>query len=187
MEIVVLRLGHRRARDKRATTHVGLTARALGADRIIITGDKDETLLKSIRRVAGRWGGEFEVAMQDSWKPVVKAFKEEGYEIIHLTMYGLPFQTKLEEIRKSPKNKLLIVGGEKVPGEVYQAADYNLAVTSQPHSEIAALAVFLDSFFEGKELEREFPRAKIKVVPQERRKQVLECGKDSCKPNPKRF
>ncbi|MCG7848715.1 MAG: tRNA (cytidine(56)-2'-O)-methyltransferase, partial [ANME-2 cluster archaeon] len=31
MNIVVLRLGHRPERDQRVTTHVGLTARALGA------------------------------------------------------------------------------------------------------------------------------------------------------------
>ena len=35
-EVAVLRLGHRPGRDNRMTTHVGLTARALGADRVII-------------------------------------------------------------------------------------------------------------------------------------------------------
>jgi len=173
---VVLRLGHRRARDKRATTHVGLAARALGADRIIITGDKDEALVDSIQRVADRWGGDFKVEFRAKWEPAIDEFKEAGYEIIHLTMYGLPFQTRLAKIRKSTRDKLIIVGGEKVPGEVYQAADYNLSVTSQPHSEIAALAVFLDNFFGGEELEKEFSRARIRVVPQERGKRVLEAG-----------
>ena len=35
-EVVVLRYGHRPGRDDRMTTHVGLTARALGADRVIL-------------------------------------------------------------------------------------------------------------------------------------------------------
>ena len=46
-EVVVLRLGHRPGRDNRMTTHVGLTARALGADRVILAGrasDSKETI-----------------------------------------------------------------------------------------------------------------------------------------------
>ena len=37
--ISVLRLGHRIERDKRITSHLGLTARAFGADEIILSGD----------------------------------------------------------------------------------------------------------------------------------------------------
>ena len=47
--IVVLRLGHRRARDKRISTHVGLVARAFGAQKIIYSGEKDQKLLDSIK------------------------------------------------------------------------------------------------------------------------------------------
>ena len=39
--ITVLRLGHRKGRDKRITTHVGLVARAFGADELLIS-TKDE-------------------------------------------------------------------------------------------------------------------------------------------------
>ena len=35
-DIVVLRLGHRPERDARVTTHVGLTARALGASGMLL-------------------------------------------------------------------------------------------------------------------------------------------------------
>jgi len=38
-EVAVLRLGHRPGRDERMTTHVGLTARALGADRVVLAGE----------------------------------------------------------------------------------------------------------------------------------------------------
>ena len=34
--IGVLRLGHRRERDKRITSHLGLTARAFGADEVFL-------------------------------------------------------------------------------------------------------------------------------------------------------
>jgi tRNA (cytidine56-2'-O)-methyltransferase len=84
-------------------------------------------------------------------------------------MYGLPFQKQIAKIRKH-KNILLVFGGEKVPMEVYHESDYNIAVTSQPHSEVAAIAVFLDSYFQGRELNKKFPGGKLKMIPQK-------CGK----------
>ena len=71
------------------------------------------------------------------------------------------------------KNVLIILGGQKVPGEVYDIADYNIAVTGQPHSEIAALAVFLDRYSGGEALETEFPDANISVKPSERGKDIV--------------
>jgi tRNA (cytidine56-2'-O)-methyltransferase len=70
---------------------------------------------------------------------------------------------------------LLLVGSQKVPGEFFSGdvSDYNVSIGNQPHSECAALAVFLDRFFEGKELAQGFKKAKIKVVPQERGKKTV--------------
>ncbi|HZY92675.1 MAG TPA: hypothetical protein VFG07_07920, partial [Thermoplasmata archaeon] len=59
-EVSVLRLGHRAARDPRLTTHVALTARALGARRLFLE-PPDLALAERIRRVNQRWGGTFEV------------------------------------------------------------------------------------------------------------------------------
>jgi len=171
MKVTVLRLGHRVFRDKRLTTHVALTARALGADEVVLSGEKDDGILDSILDICDRWGGHFKVSYEKNWKGFLERKKREGCELIHLTMYGLQHQTQISDIRKSKKDKVIIVGSEKVPTEVYHLADYNLSVTSQPHSEVAALAVFLHDFFEGKELEKEFEKPKVKVVPKA-------CGKD---------
>ena len=65
---------------------------------------------------------------------------------------------------------MVVVGGEKVPPEIYQSADWNVAVANQPHSEVAALAIFLDRYFQGKQLDKKFQKAKIKIIPQERGK-----------------
>ena len=43
----VLRLGHRRDRDKRITSHLGLTARAFGADEVVLAGDRDPSALET--------------------------------------------------------------------------------------------------------------------------------------------
>jgi tRNA (cytidine56-2'-O)-methyltransferase len=69
---------------------------------------------------------------------------------------------------------LLLIGSQKVPPEFYSAevSDFNVAVGNQPHSECAAVAVFLDRFFQGRELSKGFDNARIRVVPQERGKQI---------------
>ena len=166
--ITVLRLGHRPQRDKRITTHVALVARAFGADEIIIT-TKDEKVEKNVEDVVKRFGGNFKIKTGISWKKAIRDF--EGLKV-HLTMYGLPVDEVISKIPRD-KNIMIIVGAEKVPREIYEIVDFNVAVGNQPHSEVAALAIFLDRFFEGKELERRFDNAKIQIIPQERGKKAI--------------
>ncbi|MEM2739959.1 MAG: tRNA (cytidine(56)-2'-O)-methyltransferase [Candidatus Bathyarchaeia archaeon] len=178
MKIYVLRLGHRIHRDRRITTHVGLAARAFGADGIIISGDMDRAVLNSISRVVEVWGGPFAIHYERGWRKVIEDYRRSGWRIIHLTMYGIPLPDIIDPIRMDPSDKLIVVGSEKVPGVVYKLADWNVAVTSQPHSEVSALAVFLDRLFEGREFYREFTSAMLKIIPQERGKKVLKLAGD---------
>jgi tRNA (cytidine56-2'-O)-methyltransferase len=169
--VTVLRLGHRPLRDKRITTHCGLVARAFGAEKIIIAGEKDEKVLESIEKVVEKWGGPFQVVFtKDFKKEILKAKKKKT--TILLTMYGQPIQKIIKEIRKK-KEILVIIGAEKVPGEVYKIVDYNIAIGNTPHSEVAALAIFLDKLFQGKELEKNFKNAKVKIVPQKKGKKLV--------------
>lgn len=167
--IAVLRLGHRVGRDARVTTHVCLAARALGADKVFLSGERDESVERSVRGVVGRWGGGFEVEYRKDWRRVIEEWRG---KTVHLTMYGEPLSSRIGEVRG--EDVLVIVGAEKVPSEVYEIVDYNISVSTQPHSEVAALAVFLDRYFEGKELEREFKNAKLRVIPQAHGKLVEE-------------
>ncbi|MBE8539255.1 tRNA (cytidine(56)-2'-O)-methyltransferase [Geoglobus acetivorans] len=169
MEVYVLRLGHRPERDKRISTHVALTARAFGA-RGIYFDTSDTRLFESVRDVVDRWGGEFFIERAESWKSLIKNF--EGVKV-HLTMYGLPLPDKLHEIRNADKI-LVIVGAEKVPPEVYELSDYNIAIGNQPHSEVAALAIFLDRVLEGHVFNAEFEDARLRVIPSERGKKIIE-------------
>ncbi|MDD1661220.1 MAG: tRNA (cytidine(56)-2'-O)-methyltransferase [Methanomicrobiales archaeon] len=162
-KVCVLRLGHRPFRDKRVTTHVGLAARAFGADGMYLAGD-DPGVAGSLRDVAARWGGSFFVRDGVSWKSCIRAWKEKGGTVVHLTMYGLPMREVIGEIRARDEI-LLVVGAEKVPGEVYGLADYNVSVTTQPHSEVSGVAVFLDHLFEGAELDRTYPDAELRIEP----------------------
>ena len=172
--IYVLRLSHRKERDKRVTTHVGLVARAFGANGIILSGDRDDAVMGTWKDVAERWGGPFDVKYAESWKDVVSDWKERGGTVVHLTMYGVPVDDAVGMLKKNRvKDILVVLGGEKVPGEVYRLADYNVAVGNQPHSEIAALAIFLDRWYGGKELYRGFKDWKVKVLPPDRGKHVI--------------
>jgi tRNA (cytidine56-2'-O)-methyltransferase len=179
-EIVVLRWGHRPQRDVRLTTHVALTARALGASGFLLSDTVDKKLKETIEKVTENWGGKFFFEMGTTWKSAVRDWKAEGGIVVHLTVYGENIQTShvLDRIRQSGKNVLVIVGSHKVPKEFFSndVSDFNVSIGNQPHSECAALAVFLDRFFEGKELAKGFKKAKIKIVPQERgKKTIVEC------------
>ena len=169
-EVVVLRLGHRPGRDNRMTTHVGLTARALGADRVVIAGEAADAKA-TIDEVTERFGGPFTVEVTDGHR---RLLREWPGEIAHLTMYGLPIQDVESALQAGHAEGplLVVVGAEKVPFDVYEHADHNVAVTNQPHSEVAGLAVLLDRLFEGRELDREWEDATHRVVPTETGKDV---------------
>jgi len=151
--ITILRLGHRPARDKRITTHVGLVARAFNAEQMLVD-TKDIKLERTLEEVNARFGGKFKVQTDVSWRAIIRNW--DGI-IVHLTMYGEHLDDIIRNIPKGKNTKLLvIVGSEKVPREVYEKADFNIAIGHQPHSEVAALAIFLDRYFGGKELRKSF-------------------------------
>jgi len=179
-EIVVLRWGHRPQRDARLTAHVALTARALGASGFLLSDTIDGKIKETIEKVTKNWGGKFFFKMGTAWKTIVREWKAKGGIIVHLTAYGENIQTSdvLYRIKNLKKDVLIMVGSQKVPKEFFSndVSDFNVSIGNQPHSECAALAVFLDRFFEGKELARGFKKAKIKIIPQERgKKTIAEC------------
>ncbi|WNY23308.1 hypothetical protein MmiHf6_06130 [Methanimicrococcus hongohii] len=170
-EIVVLRLGHRPERDKRITTHVGLTARALGANGMLLASD-DQKIASNIEEMASRFGGDFFVKNNVSMTKEIRKWKEAGGKVCHLSMYGINLPDAVPELKR--QNKLmLIVGAEKVPGEVYELADWNVAVGNQPHSEVAALAIAMDRIAEKDSLTTVFDNAELTVVPTAKGKNVI--------------
>jgi tRNA (cytidine56-2'-O)-methyltransferase len=173
-QVVVLRLGHRIPRDLRVTTHVCLTARAFGADGIILADVVDTALERTIRDVTQRFGGDFWIRMGEPWKQTLNAWKKEGGDVIHLTAYGLPLPQAMESIKTARNPKLVVVGASKVPGETFELATWNVAVTNQPISEVSALALFLDRYFEGREFSMEFENAEMKIIPSAKGKQVMD-------------
>jgi tRNA (cytidine56-2'-O)-methyltransferase len=170
------RWGHRPQRDVRLTTHVALASRAFGASGFVLADTIDEHLRATVEKVTKSWGGNFRFEMGTPWRSAVNDCKSKGGIVVHLTIYGENIQTSnvLDRVRESGKSVLLLVGSQKVPPEFYSAevSDFNVAVGNQPHSECAAVAVFLDRFFQGRELSKGFDNARIRVVPQERGKQI---------------
>jgi tRNA (cytidine56-2'-O)-methyltransferase len=140
--VYILRLGHRPQRDKRVTTHAALVARAFGANGFILAGVCDDSVESSLLKVLKCWGGAMHYECGVNPRRYLLEWKSNGGEVIHLTMYGEPVQIVIDSIRSSPRDKLIIIGAEKVEWFFYENADYNVAVTNEPHSEIAALAVY---------------------------------------------
>ncbi|MHC1586177.1 MAG: tRNA (cytidine(56)-2'-O)-methyltransferase [Candidatus Hecatellaceae archaeon] len=176
VRVVVLRWGHRAERDKRVTTHVALTARAFGAEGMILADVEDPSVENSIRKVVELWGGSFWVKSGIPWRQAVREWRRQGGLVVHLTVYGLPLTRELaSKIREAGKPILVLVGSQKVPREFFseEVSDFNVAIGSQPHSEVSSLAVFLDRILQEAWLKMEFENARLKVVPQERGKKVL--------------
>jgi tRNA (cytidine56-2'-O)-methyltransferase len=167
--VKVVRVGHRYVRDYRTLTHLCLVSRALGAEAIYLE-EVEKELQDTVSDVNRTWGGDFAV-VEGKWKKVFQDAKAEGRAIVHLTMYGSPLQDKIAELRKHG-SFLVVVGGPKVPKEVYSLSDYNIAVTSQPHSEIAALAITVHDLQKGEELKKVFGDYKLRIVPSAKGKQV---------------
>ncbi len=175
--VIVLRWGHRLQRDARLTSHVALTARALGASGFVLSDVTDQKLELTIEKITTTWGGEFSFEMGTAWKRTVLDWKASGGIVVHLTAYGENIQSSdvLQRIKASAEDVLIIVGSQKVPSEFYSSdvSDFNVAVGNQPHSECAALAIFMDRFFEGKALEKTFNNARLRIVPQKRGKRII--------------
>lgn len=168
--ITVLRIGHRPERDKRITTHVALVSRAFGADKVIVDRT-DERLGRTIKNVTNKFGGDFVIEFGNHWEKI-KNFK--GLKV-HLTMYGVPLEEAIGEIKKH-RDIMVIVGSEKVPRQVYEMADFNVAVKNEPHSEVSALSIFLDRLGRGKVFHGE-----LKIIPEARGKRVLRIpGREEC-------
>lgn len=170
MVIEVVRIGQRLVRDDRVTTHVALVSRAFGAKRIFMTEVNPE-IKDTLEKIKETWGGDFIVEFIDNWKSIIKKKKEDNFRIIHLSMYGENINDVQEQLREE-ENLLIVVGAEKVPREIYELADYNVGVGSQPHSEISALAILLDRIQNGEQFEKEFPGAKRKIIPTKKGKNV---------------
>jgi len=171
MEIEVLRIGQRVIRDDRVTTHVALVARSFGAEKIYMNEVNSE-IEKTISDINKTWGGNFKIEIISEWKKIIKERKSVGVKIVHLTMYGQNINDVEIKIRNEDKI-LIVVGAEKVPREIYEMADYNVAVGNQPHSEISALSVLLDRIHQGKQFESSFDNPERVIIPQEHGKNVV--------------
>jgi len=168
----VLRIGHRLFRDSRVTTHVCLTARAFGAEGVIIADREDKRVESTIREVARRFGGDFSIESGKPWRKTIRDWSDQGGKVVHLTAYGLRLPDVIQEVNEADGDILVVVGSEKMPGEVFKLADWNVSVTNQPMSEVAALAIFLDWHLEHRAFDKAFPNGQVKIVPSSDRKNI---------------
>jgi len=114
----------------------------------------DRSRVATIRDVVQRWGGNFWIRDQVNWRQEIAKWKHDRGTVVHLTMYGQNLPNVINHLET--ERLMVVVGAEKVPPDLFKLADYNVAITNQPHSEIAALSIFLDHVQRGQELTAEF-------------------------------
>ena len=182
-DVIILRLGYRLGRDPRITTHLALVALALGATKFLFSGDEDDRLPENIGSVNQRFGGDMVVQHIKSPMAWLRKFVKDGVDgnppgtAVHLTMYGASYRSVTPTIRRD-RPLVVIVGGAKVPSEVFEVSQYNLAVGNQPHSEVAALALFMDAWFGESASERKFDDARLVIEGTNKGKVVHEINED---------
>lgn len=175
----VLRLGYRKGRDPRITTHLALVSRALGATKFMLAGDEDKELFENVASVNDRFGGTMECEHIGGAMGWLRRFTQhdagdgEPGVAVHLTMYGEPYREVIPRIRRD-RPVVVVVGGAKVPSDVFEYSQYNVAVGNQPHSEVAALALFMEGWFGQGGTERHFPGARLVIEPSARGKSVID-------------
>ena len=165
----VLRIGHRPERDKRITTHVALTARAFGASKISFHRP-DSRILETVSEVCKKFGGDFSI---DSISNPKQFLKEWHGKIIHLTMFGISIDEKVDVLKEFTEPLLFVVGAEKVPPWVFELSDYNIAIGNQPHSEVAALSVALSKIYDNV-YNQNFEGGEVKVIPSSERRNMVD-------------
>jgi tRNA (cytidine56-2'-O)-methyltransferase len=151
---------------------VALVARAFGSEKIYMS-DVANSLKQTIDYINNNWGGrsDFNIELISNWNNVVMNWKDGGGKIVHLTMYGIPIDKLIKELRRE-KRILVVIGAAKVPRQMYELANYNIAIGNQPHSEVAALSIFLDRMYDGKQFNKDFGDAKIRIIPSANGKRV---------------
>ena len=171
MDFEVLRIGQRVVRDDRVTTHVALVARAFGAKKIFMNEVNPE-IKETLEKINKTWGGAFEIEFISNWKKIIKEKKANSVKILHLTMYGENINQLTSKLQEEDKI-LIVVGAEKVPREIYDFADFNVAIGNQPHSEISALAVVLDRIQNGEQFMKKFENPVREIIPTKQGKNVI--------------
>ena len=162
----VVRIGYRLGRDPRITTHLGLVSRAWGATDFHVFGDEDKKLFSSIEQVNQRFGGVMECHHQKGLNRWLKNFQanENNGVVVHLTMYGEDYKDVIPNIDQN-RPLAIVVGGAKVPGEVFKISNFNVSIGTQPHSEVAALALFLEELNTSRNFRPTFENSKMIIKP----------------------
>ena len=141
-----------RGRSKTVRGREGIIVTALGEERL--------TLLE----ILGLDESEFEIGEKIY-------IGKEGRTKVQSVLGKLDY-TKISATIQKQKKILVVVGAEKVPREIYEKSNFNVSVGTQPHSEISALAVFLDRIQQGKQFEKKFGDSKRKIIPAKNGKNV---------------
>ncbi len=151
--------------DAKNMENLVLTSRAFGASAITFMAA--DAKLKSrttnyCSKVNERWGGGFTVGFCSNWRRFIA--QKKNYKTVYLTMFGVNLR-KLDQTIRTYKNLIIIVSLHEYAKEIYKAADFNISISSQPHTMLSAIAVFLNSYYRGRELALHFENAAYKIIP----------------------
>lgn len=143
-----------------------LVARAFGASEIVFTSDNKKLISKSQRFCKGMcadWGGRFNISFTSNWKAYIK--NKKNYKTVYLTRYGIPMKQMRYTLR-AYKNLLVIASFSEEINALYEFADFNISITSQPHTIASSITALLLAYYRDREPSIHFENAKYKIIPE---------------------
>ena len=143
-----------------------MTSRAFGASKVAFTIKEDRKVQNTLRKVSKEWGGKFSIAFNTDYMKMIG--NSPNYKTVFLTQYGVPVEKVKHSIRTYKNMTIVVALSSKYTQKLMEVADFNVSITTQPHSSTSAIAVFLNTYFNGRENAIQFENATTKIIPAER-------------------
>ncbi len=136
---------------------LSLASRAFGASSIVFTDPKIDykKIKRYINKINKSMGGEFEVKFNANGRSLLR--EKRVYKTVYLTLGGKMLKDNIRVLRNY-RNLILVVSSKDL-NYLKELSDFTISITKQPHSSVSAVAVFLHSFYEGRELSISFKNA----------------------------
>lgn len=132
--LFVLKMNH--VKGDNETLQIFLVSASFGIKSLFLSGEIDEELISKTKEQG--------LNIKYIEEPIEWINEQtKGKEIINFHVQGVKFHSILHRIKESRKDKIIILGDKKMPGEIFALSDYNIVINPNLNLNVASLSIFL--------------------------------------------